>query len=1078
MLHLTSYFKFGRFRYHLGVARPHIHSLTAGQHEEVRHILHDSTAKNASLQTKLKIGQPNDPYEREADRLADQVTHQATTPINAGAGSRQPAPVGHILQKVPAGNLQAQAECSAGGCPLETDESDLQAKEQAGHTPTLTSSAAQQLHNLRGGQPLTRRQRAYFEPRFGYDFAKVRLHTGGQAARTAQSVNARAFTYGPNIAFNRGEYHEDSAGRHLLAHELTHVIQQGKAPMAPQVQCQAQSGCTAREPENCPTYEQWLHAFRNVASFISRDGALRPGAGQAGFRVLGGGAASRDPAAPAVQQPPTPVGRRFGDRFIDHPTDQWVRQNLPENLRRTAYQLPTDCADILVILRHVYLAAHRRTENYRGWVVGDTGGGAAQRRIQGVIGAATSGNLERVVNPYSDSRGNPIRDFARLEHLLHPGDQLVWDHHGNGLTRRRTGGHSQTIMDIQRDGSGRINRLELLQGNQPLSLSQVPGIVAQVNEERQQAGQRPLPAGQVAGMRQRGGPVRSAPGRRIEVDTMRRDEMVDIDLPRRRGSAQQPTRVWTWNDSEHTTLKVAGPPRAAARPRMRRLGGVTVRRISDWFTALARASLARLHGVFEAALLEVRGEIDGGQQVPASDAGRLGSSAGGRLWQLARTAVGRFTNFGRSRGDLQQGDLGHRVHFDRLHRMRAMIRALGGIQPPVYLGNPQAAASVRTTFGTIDQNFNLSARGAEEINLTRRVQRGGELVQVLVTGFDPFSTTSSGNSPQPPQAGEWNPSGSAALAMDGLTLNLGGRNRAAVEGVVMPVSFRQFDEGIVEQIIGRAGTDVDAVITVSLDPNLATSAPVRLEQFAVGVRRTDDLQPHRLFPVEHLPAAGIQAVPGGTAVDPAIIETTADVAAIALATAGRTRRGLPAVQQPNIGRAVTLRFASLPAAQQAARALGLTQAVHSRVLAIDDVRTLQAIIGSMQRVLTRQGPTADIIFRAANQQFRATVLSGPGGSFLSNEISFRAQRELRRRGSSATSFHVHTPGGSAIPQDTSSRTARQTRTRALSAARGVVNTLIATLRRMIRAVGQRVLVRRRQQQTQPQAGRSQQGGRP
>jgi hypothetical protein len=47
-------------------------------------------------------------------------------------------------------------------------------------------------------------------------------------------------------------------------------------------------------------------------------------------------------------------------------------------------------------------------------------------------------------------------------------------------------------MDIRRDGSGRINRPELLQGNQPLSLSQVPGIVAQVNEERSQAGQRPL----------------------------------------------------------------------------------------------------------------------------------------------------------------------------------------------------------------------------------------------------------------------------------------------------------------------------------------------------------------------------------------------------------------------------------------------------------------------------------------------------------------------------------------------------------------------------------------------------------
>ena len=1076
MINFASYYNFGRFRYHSRVARPHIQSLNTGQHENVQHVLQVSAGKNTSLQTKLKFGKSGDAYEREADQFADQVVSQAPASINSAAGFRQPAPVGRILQKKSAADVQAQAGCPAGGCQLEADEPDLQTKEQAGQTPVLTAGAAPQVRSLRGGQPLSDRQRAYYEPRFGHDFGNVRLHTDIRAASTAQSLNARAFTYGSNIAFNAGEYRDDGAGRHLLAHELTHVIQQDQAPEMPQVQCQTQSGCAAREPENCPTYEQWLHAFRNVATFTSRDGAIRPGARQARFRVLGGGAASRAPTAPAAQQPPTPVGRRFGDRFVDHPTDQWVQQNLPENLRRTAYQLPSDCADIMVILRHVYLAAHRRTENYRGWVVGDTGGGPAQRRIHGVIRAAYSGNLDRVVSPYSDSRGNPIRDFARLENRLHPGDQLVWDHHGNGLNSRRTGGHSQTIMDIRRDGSGRINRLELLQGNQPLSLSQVPGIVAQVNAERRQAGRRPLSAGRVSGLRQRGGSVRSAPGRRIEVDTMRRNEMVDVALPRRRGSARQPTRVWTWNDSDNTILKVAGPPRAAARPRMRRLGGVRVRRISDWFTALGRASLARLHGVFEASLHEARAIIDGGQQVSTADAGSLGSSAGGRLWQLARGAVRRLTNFGRSRGDLRRGDLGHRVHFDRLHRLRAMIRALGGIQPAVYHGNPRAATNVRSAFGTIDQNFNLSARGGEDINLTRRVGRGGELVKVLVTGFDPFN---SANIRRPPQAGEWNPSGPAAMAMDGSTLNLGGRNRAAVEGVVMPVSFRQFDQRIVEQVISRAGTNVDAVITVSLDPNLATTAPVRIEQFAVGVRQGVPLQPHRMFPVERLAASGIQAVPGGPTGDPGIIETTANVAAISQATAGRTRRGLPTVQQPNIGRDISLRFSSVSAAQQAAGALGLTQPVNSSVVVIDDVRVLGTIIGSMRRVSTRQGPTADISFRAGNQQFRATVLEGPGGSFLSNEISFRAQRELRRRGSSATSFHVHTPEGSAIPQDTGSRAARRTRTRALNAARGVVNTLIATLRRMIRAVAQRVLVRRQQQQQpQSQPGQTQQGGGP
>lgn len=62
-----------------------------------------------------------------------------------------------------------------------------------------------------------------------------------------------------------------------------------------------------------------------------------------------------------------------------------------------------------------------------------------------------------------------------------------------------------------------------------------------------------------------------------------------------------------------------------------------------------------------------------------------------------------------------------------------------------------------------------------------------------------------------------------------------------MENVVIPVSFRQFDEGIVDTVIHRAGADLNAVLTVSLDPNLATSAPVRIEQFAVGVHRSDDL---------------------------------------------------------------------------------------------------------------------------------------------------------------------------------------------------------------------------------------------
>jgi hypothetical protein len=78
------------------------------------------------------------------------------------------------------------------------------------------------------GQPLDATARAFMEPRFGHDFSGVRVHTDAHAAESAQSVNALAYTVGSHIAFGAGQYAPGTtAGRRLLAHELTHTIQQG-----------------------------------------------------------------------------------------------------------------------------------------------------------------------------------------------------------------------------------------------------------------------------------------------------------------------------------------------------------------------------------------------------------------------------------------------------------------------------------------------------------------------------------------------------------------------------------------------------------------------------------------------------------------------------------------------------------------------------------------------------------------------------------------------------------------------------------------------------------------------------------
>jgi len=83
-----------------------------------------------------------------------------------------------------------------------------------------------------GGSPLAPDVRTDMESRFGQDFGDVRVHTDGAAHESATSVNAQAYTVGSNIVFQRDRYDPSSAqGRHMLAHELTHVVQQRSGPV-------------------------------------------------------------------------------------------------------------------------------------------------------------------------------------------------------------------------------------------------------------------------------------------------------------------------------------------------------------------------------------------------------------------------------------------------------------------------------------------------------------------------------------------------------------------------------------------------------------------------------------------------------------------------------------------------------------------------------------------------------------------------------------------------------------------------------------------------------------------------------
>src|SRR5437764_826128 len=167
------------------------------------------------LQAKLTVNTPGDSYEQEADRVSAQVT----------------------------GTSAPQHACACGGgCAGCQSKQAAQTHLQAKH---VESNPAQEfdappvvqdlLHSA--GQPLPATTREFMEPRFGHDFSRVRVHTDGAAANVARAVRARAYTIGQDIVFGSGEFTPDTtAGQQLLAHELTHVVQQNAGGASTQTQ--------------------------------------------------------------------------------------------------------------------------------------------------------------------------------------------------------------------------------------------------------------------------------------------------------------------------------------------------------------------------------------------------------------------------------------------------------------------------------------------------------------------------------------------------------------------------------------------------------------------------------------------------------------------------------------------------------------------------------------------------------------------------------------------------------------------------------------------------------------------------
>ena len=165
-----------------------IHTMAGGECAEC------GKKKGLGLQTKLKVNEPGDIYEREADRIADQVM---ATPVHLAVSGAPP----HIQRFSGQSNGQTEA------APASVDQA-------------LASP----------GRPLEPALRQDMEQRFGHDFSRVRVHSSVAAEQSAQDVNANAYTMGHDIVFGAGRFAPGThQGRRLIAHELTHVVQQSGA---------------------------------------------------------------------------------------------------------------------------------------------------------------------------------------------------------------------------------------------------------------------------------------------------------------------------------------------------------------------------------------------------------------------------------------------------------------------------------------------------------------------------------------------------------------------------------------------------------------------------------------------------------------------------------------------------------------------------------------------------------------------------------------------------------------------------------------------------------------------------------
>jgi len=200
-----------------------------------------TSQKNTFFQAKLSVNEPGDKYEQEADSVANKVVNQQnSSPVlqqkQLSSIQRLPAPANVDAEKEKKKGIQKMAN------PLKDEKekkkvSAVQTKQDNGSN-TAPSHVSSGIENSTGkGNTLPKNTLNEMNSSFGVDFSEVKIHHDSDAINMNSELQSQAFTHGRDIYFNQGKYRpENNEGKFLLAHELTHVVQQGKGVHTKQVQ--------------------------------------------------------------------------------------------------------------------------------------------------------------------------------------------------------------------------------------------------------------------------------------------------------------------------------------------------------------------------------------------------------------------------------------------------------------------------------------------------------------------------------------------------------------------------------------------------------------------------------------------------------------------------------------------------------------------------------------------------------------------------------------------------------------------------------------------------------------------------